>query len=276
MGWDLDECGSWGIAYCDNPATEMAAVLALPGSWPMGAQPSAFVRNDQWKNIPTGPTIPPVAGYTIWYDASQMTGLADGAKVATWADVTGPNTLTQATPANQPAYFKTTAANLINGHPAVKFDGTTSFMVGPASQPVDHPQPVSFVFVCQPVAVPSGNAPLLVDNAYTGTYAVAAVWGQYAGANASTSLPVTAGTSYFLVSILNGATSTMTANATTSAAINPGTLGYATSSQFQVAKSPSNIYFSVLIGEMLAYPFLLSPAQITSLRTYAQSKWGTP
>jgi IPT/TIG domain len=57
MAWELHPAGSWGIATSDNPTADMPAVLALPGSWPIGQQPSCFVRKDQWGNLLATPEV---------------------------------------------------------------------------------------------------------------------------------------------------------------------------------------------------------------------------
>ena len=52
MAWDLDDAGSWGVATTDNPAADMPAALALPGSWnhhPGGN--TLLVRKDQWADF---------------------------------------------------------------------------------------------------------------------------------------------------------------------------------------------------------------------------------
>lgn len=70
--------------------------------------------------------MPPVAGYVAWWDASQITGLADAASVSSWADLSGNGyNWTQSTGADQPTYYKTTAGKLVNGLPAVWFNGST-------------------------------------------------------------------------------------------------------------------------------------------------------
>ena len=70
---------------------------------------------------------PPVAGYTGWWDASQISGVADGAKLSSWPDLSGNgHHLAQATGANQPTYYKTTVGQLVNSQPVVVFDGAAS------------------------------------------------------------------------------------------------------------------------------------------------------
>jgi hypothetical protein len=61
-----------------------------------------------------------LAGLQAWYDASQITGLANGDPVASWADATGNgHTLAQATSARRPTYV----ASGIGGRPSVDWDG---------------------------------------------------------------------------------------------------------------------------------------------------------
>lgn len=85
-------------------------------------------------------TVEPVAqtlwnpGYAtlprMWLAADAITGLADGAAVSQWNDVSGSNNhATQATGANQPTY----RLNQINGMPAVDFDGVNDYFVSPLS-----------------------------------------------------------------------------------------------------------------------------------------------
>jgi hypothetical protein len=74
--------------------------------------------------------MPPVAGVTCWYDASAITGVADGAAVSSVSDLSGnAYHLTTGTA----TYYKTTGANLINGHPALWFDGSTTYLQSTAT-----------------------------------------------------------------------------------------------------------------------------------------------
>jgi hypothetical protein len=63
MTWTLTTAGSWGVATTNNPAADLAAALALPGSWrydtnplPGGTQ-RLFVRKDQWGSLAAIPTV---------------------------------------------------------------------------------------------------------------------------------------------------------------------------------------------------------------------------
>jgi hypothetical protein len=63
MTWTLTTAGSWGVATTNNPAADLAAALALPGSWrydtsplPGGTQ-RLFVRKDQWASLLAAPNV---------------------------------------------------------------------------------------------------------------------------------------------------------------------------------------------------------------------------
>ena len=71
MAWSLKPAGSWGYATTDSPVADLPAVLALPGSWPVGQQPHTFVRKDQWGSLLARPEVDsitpnagPIAGGT--------------------------------------------------------------------------------------------------------------------------------------------------------------------------------------------------------------------
>ena len=70
----------------------------------------------------------PLAGYTAWWDASQITGFADGASLTSWADESGNGYAMTPNVWAAPTYYKTTSAKLVNGKPAVWFDGSTTGM----------------------------------------------------------------------------------------------------------------------------------------------------
>jgi hypothetical protein len=63
MAWTLATAGSWGVATSSAPATDLAAVMALPGSWLYDTHPAAggsqrvFVRKDQWGSLLATPNV---------------------------------------------------------------------------------------------------------------------------------------------------------------------------------------------------------------------------
>jgi hypothetical protein len=68
--------------------------------------------------------MPPVSGYIAWWDASQITGHANGASVTSWPDSSGNGyTLTTTTP---PIY----TTNVQNGLPAVNFVAGNVWLAG--------------------------------------------------------------------------------------------------------------------------------------------------
>ena len=71
--------------------------------------------------LPAAAAPPVTTGLTLHLDASQLTGLSDGATVTTWTDMSGQNN--HATAAGTPIY-KTA---VLNGQPVVRFNGASSF-----------------------------------------------------------------------------------------------------------------------------------------------------
>jgi hypothetical protein len=116
MGWTIKPAGSWGIATSNAPATDVASVLALPGSWkldqyPQGATPTQrlFVRKDQWGTLAATPTVESVVpasgvaagGTSVTLRGSGLTGstaVTFGGTAATSVVVVNDATLTCVSP----------------------------------------------------------------------------------------------------------------------------------------------------------------------------------
>jgi hypothetical protein len=71
VAWTIKPAGSWGVATSNAPATDVAAVLALPGSWRLDQYPQApgptqrlFVRKDQWGSLAAAPGVDSVTPNT--------------------------------------------------------------------------------------------------------------------------------------------------------------------------------------------------------------------
>jgi hypothetical protein len=103
---------------------------------------------------PIGPAFP-ASGLIGRLRADSITGVADGAAVATWPGLTGGDA-TQATGANRPTY----TASGINGKPSVSFDGSLQQYMNWPGVPGDTPTFTELV-VWRTVAGPSGNMMLL-------------------------------------------------------------------------------------------------------------------
>jgi len=235
----------------------------------MGQQLSAWVRNDQQANLSAGP----VAGYTGRWDASGLAG-ADGSPVSTWPDLSaGGHDWTAA--ANQPVLYKTTSAKLINGHPALYFDpaASTRMLFSGAGNIA---QPYSVFMVATILGLPASNGPLFVDSGWDGCHVTmpGGYWGMYAGSYVN-GPAVTVGTAAAVAFVFNGATSSVTKDAATTSGLNPGGASLGSMGGF-LGMAPGSPYANMLMGELFFYPFALSPAQISSMHSYAQSKWGTP
>lgn len=80
----------------------------------------------------------------IWLDASQITGLADGADVTTWLDMSGNGrNFTQAVAGAKPHY----TLNILNGKPVVRFDGIDDIL-SDSLNPI-MAEPVSIIMVAK-------------------------------------------------------------------------------------------------------------------------------
>lgn len=84
---------------------------------------------------------PKFSALVAWYDASQITGLADNDPVTTWADLSGNGyDLAQATAGNKPLY-KTGS-----GSPYVYFDGTNDYMAKTFGATYTQPNTIILLF----------------------------------------------------------------------------------------------------------------------------------
>lgn len=81
------------------------------------------------RTLPIISNLPPVLGYTGWWDASQISGVADDTPLSSWPDLSGNGyAYSQSTSGDQMTYYKTTSGKLVNGNPAVWANGTSDFM----------------------------------------------------------------------------------------------------------------------------------------------------
>jgi hypothetical protein len=112
MGWSIKSLGSWGAATSSAPATDFAAVLALPGTWHWfpGAN-TLLVRKDQWASLVATPTVDSIqptgglvaggTGVTIRGSGlTGSTGVTFGGTAATGFIVNSDATITCISPAH--------------------------------------------------------------------------------------------------------------------------------------------------------------------------------
>jgi hypothetical protein len=222
---------------------------------------------------------PPVAGYLAWYDATQMTSLADGAACTSWTDKSV-NGFNAAFVGTAPLFYKTTAANLINGHPAMKFASAGSS--GFAATISATVTPVTVYAVCKETS--GGTVQAAVFTLKPATTAVGNFRYNGAGGNFQLAglLGVTGGTQdallhQFTMQInTSGATSLVREDATQIMSGNCGNTSTWTEFDIGCYSGVAGYYFDGLFGEVILYAALHNLTQIQSVEGYLKSKWGTP
>lgn len=219
-----------------------------------------------------GGALPPT-GYLAWYDATQIVGVADGASLASWPDMSGNHyDLAQATGANQPTFYSSTAAQLINGHPAVRFDGTASFMVASG---FPNTSPPYTIFVVSLTPVTTTQIILMTAGLYPQVYYAL---GDFFMSNGSAVGDGGTGTNAHAIgALINDPNSFLYVDGAVGAG--PTTAG-ANSSTGALTVGRSTIlttqFLNGAIGEIIWYSSALSAAQLTTVRHYLAAKWGTP
>lgn len=142
-----------------------ALVVATSGGL---ADAGGFARDASGRLLVSGltPFSPTdLAGLAVWFKADTLV-LADAAPVTAWTDSSGNvRDLAQATPLNQPVY-KTAQ---INGLPAVRFDGTNSFMA--TANWASPTAGVTVVAAFKPAVVTAGAYRTLLCHAAAATWA---------------------------------------------------------------------------------------------------------
>jgi hypothetical protein len=86
-------------------------------------------------------TFVPSGSPASWYDASQITGLSDGANVTQWNDLASTNHLTQHSPSVLPTY----QTNEQNGMPIVRFTENNSKLYNASGPTLTKPTTMFFV-----------------------------------------------------------------------------------------------------------------------------------
>lgn len=222
------------------------------------------------KPPPPRPSLP-VAGSAAWYDASQITGQADGSALATWADLSGNgHTLTQASPASQPIYYSSTAANLVNGLPAVSFNGGPGIASAPFAAPLSQPFTICCVWNTTAIsgaynyAIDSDSALLGIGS---GVFAIWATGGFVGNAGGSVGL-------HQHIGVYDGASSAIYTDGALGATGSPGG-GNLTMLDLGAGAQHGGAAHG-LIPEVIVYPFALTSPQMTSIHDYLKTKWGTP
>lgn len=220
-----------------------------------------------------------VAGLQLWLDATRITGLADGAAVATWEDVSGNARNATAAGAARPLY----KTGIVNGKPVVRFDGTDDFM--DLGDNVGDDKATYTLMVVARRATYTAQQPWLSNrhlvNAETDTYyGIDGTGAQFVFQDSAIPSPLaggsvlTNGNAYALMLVvtpaarqlyLAGATNGDDAATNSATRIFSGYIGKDTGTGDFLAGD---------IGEILTYSAALTTAQRAALFAYTLAKWG--
>lgn len=238
-----------------------------------GAQVGIVVARSQGAAAFTPLSLSPV----LWLDASQITGLSDGAAITTWTDASGNgNNITQSTAAAKPTY-KTA---ILNGKPVARFDGGDRLI----NASISVAQPIT-AFVVASVSASDSDAATFFDS-YNNVQCImyrgaaldnpnkivirsgpTATWGVDADNNAN-----------ILTGIWSGASSSLWKNGGTAATGSNGTNGLSGVSIGNIRGNPNPLIanYSLIgdIAEIIIYSGAMSDGNRQSVQSYLSAKYG--
>ena len=202
-------------------------------------------------------------GLVLWLQADALTGLADGAPVATWPDRSGAgNSATQALASKQPAF----RSGVVGGLPAVQFDASDDGL----STPADPGVPVTIVVVYASRAGATGYALNGGFSFFMGPYV--GRYRNYTGKYA-TGPKVTAGR--WLTQTLRQ--STGLAELFVDGAFSTSTNRSADPTPLRLAREgPYGAILDGWIAEVIVYDRALSDAELADLHAWVTSRYSLP
>lgn len=229
---------------------------------------------------------PPTNNLTLWLDAGAIAGLTDGSAVALWTNKGNvAANLTQVTPADRPLY----KTNIINGLPAVRFDGASDFLASVAASTFMSSTQYTIFSVFSATAIDRNNAAtymndLLVGDrdGYAGQYlkgsgpSYSALAYNYGGGDQSVGTTITTNAWYALVTRheagniyvhKDGEADASTASGTTTWPIPSDVL------QVGFNKPGYDGWFQGDIAEILIYNTALSSGDRASVESYLDLKY---
>jgi hypothetical protein len=127
----LDAIGSLATTGCDGGECEAGPPLPTgDGAIDACSDPLCAATVDAGAmDAAAAPDASLSANRILWLDAEQIVGLANNGEVASWNDASGMGrNATQTTQSRRPRYM----TNVVGGKPAVRFDGTSMFLVVPS------------------------------------------------------------------------------------------------------------------------------------------------
>jgi hypothetical protein len=228
------------------------------------AAPASPTVGDVW--IDTSAALIPTTGTVAVYDAANITGVADGGNVATWAE---PNGL-PLTAYNSPKLYLAGP----NGQPYVSFDGTTQYAENTA---LTNPSASTEVLVCRmransPNGSPMNSAAAGAARALFGnTTTTASVWCAYAGSTVTGTKLVVPGEWVIIVATF-GTTAELRANRT----IKTGSSGGNTHGGLRLgrAEGTSTAYSPADIAYARIYSRALTAAEILNTESALATRYG--
>lgn len=267
----------WSIIAADiaaaptgPPPTPSAPMRLVRQFMSMGARRMATVTSvaAAFREPPEVPqTISSLVG---WFDATRITGLADGAAVGQWDDLSGASRhLLQSTGANQPTY----QTNELNSNPVVRFDGSNDTLATNAFTAEAQPHTIFSVVRFASIAASSyifdgiGTADRHALFYFTGSSQME----QYAGSSITGGAP-SVGTGLIFSSVFNGASSELFKNGTSVATGDCGgnlITGLTLGGRFNAIDLLNGD-----IGEVIVYNRALSVGERQQVEDYLTTKWG--
>ena len=224
-------------------------------------------------------------GGLLWLDATTITGVADGARLTTWPDLSGNSNDAANTDDPRPLY----QTNVQNSLPVVEFDGTDAALDITASM-VNGDSDRTYALVFADAAADGGNHTGSLmgigHGADAGTWFV--LQARISGTAGTEGFPYVAGYSndtesatvittgfHYALVTYDGTTVVVRLDgsqvASEAQALTTDDLG------FQIGYSNEGggaEFLNSSIGEMLVYNSVLSAAQIALLEGYLSAKWG--
>ena len=277
--------GTWqaGTIVINSAPTPTNSNTVILG-WLRATTGSGNVAGTDWLEV--SGTVPPapsaaapntISNLQLWLKADAITGLADGAAVASWVDSsTGGHNATQATAGLQPKYRSTSAVvPLINGLPVVQFDGVGTFLDSAAATS----NPATVIVVARHVTG-SGAVDTLVGSNPAGGFSLnvhdstATLEMDVDSVAAITSSALTSTTGphiYAATFAYPGSASVIMDGVTLASASPPG--GFFGSAIRIGATSSGNSVWRDVIAEVIYYSRVLTAYEMASVTLYLKNKY---
>ncbi len=216
---------------------------------------------------------PPVAGYTAWYDPSDLATITDaGAGAVSGLADKSANAyhLTQTTAGNRP----TTGTRTQNSLNVIDFDGTNDRLLPPVAFALNQPLTIFVVALSDDGA--DATAQVFIDGTtntvrvgkHTTNQWIMNAGSDRAGGTADTSAHVHGAE-------FNGASSVRYVDGASVASGAAGATNYTAGIRLGCSQSGSQ-FWDGWIGEVLVYPSALSTGDRNSVEAYLKAKWNTP